>query len=127
MIELDLGDAGTGAAQIAGGCVRQQILPRAVESEMLGDLRPLQEHIPGEFMNLRMALAAPVAHHQGDVVAGVGDIAVDQKLPVDRFRHGLARGIEHALRRFGMAPDGADICFDDGERESHGVPPDPAW
>ena len=96
-----------------------------IKAELLGDLGSLQEDVPGELVDLRVALAAPVAHHQRNVVAGMRHVAVDQEVLPDRVHDRLTRGVEHALRWLGVAADGTDICFDDREREPHDAPP--AW
>src|SRR3990170_5234849 len=121
-LHVDLSDAGTGAADVAGRRVDQQVLAGAVAALLAGDLRRRQEAVPGELVHSVRPGAVRVRHEQGDVVAGVGDHAVDEQVadgagdaPLG-FRH-------HSLRGPGVAADAADVRLDRRECDSHCFPP----
>jgi len=76
----------------------QQILAGAIEPILLGDLGSLEEDIPGELVNLRMALAAAVAHDHGDYERGV---ALNEESLAIKRKLGDKRGIAVSLSNLG--------------------------
>jgi len=69
--------------------------------------------------------AAPVGAQDGDVVAGVADVGVDQQVLALLADMGPDR-LQQLARRLDVAADGADIGLDDAQCDLHGVLPESA-
>src|SRR6266511_4129030 len=120
-LECDLRHAGSGAADVAGGCIDQEILSRAVQPLLLRNLGARDEAAPGELVDRLGARAVRVGHDERDVVSGVRDHGVDEELAGSGARRPepLAKRRDRRLRRPGVAADGADVGFDDREGDLH--------
>src|SRR6266545_4709197 len=79
-LEFDLRHAGSGAADVAGGCIDQEVLSRAVQPLFLRNLGARDEAAPGELVDRLGARAVRVGHDERDVVSGVRDHGVDEEL-----------------------------------------------
>ena len=62
MIELDLGHRRTRTPHVARWRVHQQILTRAVKPILAGDVCGLEEGVPGELVDVVIALTIGVGH-----------------------------------------------------------------
>jgi hypothetical protein len=118
-LELHLRRGRPHAAHVAGEGVLQQVLAGAVQALILGGAGAGDEGIPRQFVDFGVAHAARVRHQDGDIVAGVADIAVEQQtlpLPGNEGSH----RVEQALRRADVAADRADVGLDDAQGDFHG-------
>jgi hypothetical protein len=113
-LEFDFGHGRPGAANVARGGVDEQILAGAIEAALAGLFRGGEERVPGEAVDIACGNAVAMAHDQGDVIAGIGDRAVDEQLAY-RLGHAGAHHIEHGLRGFRVTTNRADVGLDDGQ------------
>ena len=113
-LELDLGHAGAGSANVARRGVDEEILPCAVTALLLRDRGRGQEDLPGELVHRVGARAMHVAHEERDVVASVGNEAVDEKVAAGGG-HATPRLSHHPLGGPGVSPNASDIRFDGGK------------
>ena len=104
MVELQLGDGGTGAPNVAGGSVRQEVLPGAIVAAHLGGRRPVQEGLPGQLVQLGVVRSGGVTTRDGDVVAGVGNQHVNEQAACLSGGESLLDRVQYGLRGAGMSP-----------------------
>jgi hypothetical protein len=118
-VELDLRDRRTRPAHVAGRRIHEQVLARPVEAGRARLLRGGEERIPGEAVDLPGPDRAGMAHDQRDIVAGVGNEAIQEQMVPDGVAEPLARRFQHAARGPGVPPDGPDVRLDDRQRDLH--------
>ena len=100
-VELDLGDGRARAADVARRRVHEEILTGAVEARHARLVGRGQEAVPREAVDLAGAHAPRVAHDDGDVVAGVGDEAVEEQAGTATASRSLARTVS-SMRSDGL-------------------------
>jgi hypothetical protein len=109
-------------ADVAGKGVLQQILPGAVELQLLGDLlRDLAEQLPREAVDVRAVFSLRVGHQKGDVVADVVDEVVDYEslsLGLSKLGGGV---LEHLGVDLCVAGPAADVGLYDRYGYPHGI------
>ena len=99
----------------------EQILAGAVQTLRPGGRRTGHERVPGHFVDLRVVYPAPMRADNGDVVAGIADIAVDDQV-LAVCRDVVAHRFQQPHRGLNMPPDGTDIGLDYAQREFHDGP-----
>src|SRR4029450_3314780 len=113
VVELDLGDGGAGAADVARGGVDQEVLAGGVVPPGLGDGRPGDEGVPGEVVDVLVVRPPGVAAGDGDVVASVGHQGVDQHALGDGGLDVLLDSVAYGVGRAGVAARGTDVRLED--------------
>jgi hypothetical protein len=98
--------------------ILQQVLPRAIQSLRLGDARAVDERVPGELVDARIAGAVRVGHEDGDVVAGEPHPMVEQQA-LCTLAHVAPDAIEQGMRGGEVPADGPDVRLDHAERGFH--------
>ena len=118
LVDLHLGRAGARAADVAGEGVGEEVLARAVELELLGELGAGDERVPGQLVDLGCVLAALVGHDQEHVVAAVGDVVIDKKAVLAGLLQVLTAEVEDVGVGCGVADEAADVGLDYGNGQT---------
>ena len=77
MVELNFGHCRSGAPDVPGRGVNQQVLSGPVKSVLAGDVRGVQEGAPSKLVHLRVIDSLSVGCHDANVVSGMTDERVD--------------------------------------------------
>src|SRR3990170_2638913 len=112
---LDLRAPGSHAADVAGEGVDEEVLPRAVQLELLRDLRALHKGEPGGLVDLRVVHAFCVRHYELEVVADVRDVEVLNHAEGERLLQRGPRSVEQPRVHDLMTRDAPDVGLDHGK------------
>ena len=119
LLELHLGHPRPHPPHVAGEGVGEQVLPRPVQLQLLGQLGALDKGVPGKLVDLLALLALLVGHNQLQVVPALGDVTVDEQPALLGLSGALAGQAQNIGMGIGMPHKAADIGLDYAQSDFH--------
>ena len=114
--KFHFGDAGTLSLDVAGERIREQVLARAIQMKLFGDLRAAGERVPREAVNLDVIHAERVREDQLQIVAAGGHVIINQQsIAFCGGETGICRFDERGMDSRVSNPS-TNVGLDDAER-----------